>query len=351
MVREGRDDAGAGARVGDDDPRGAARSREGSRCDRARLLRRCRRRRRRPARRRERSDQRCPLGDEGRPGDRRRRSPRVPARRLSGDARRRRAVAGRRSIHARARRRRVEDRDRRLHVDAPQVIAFRLPNPSVLLLSGVLVAAALTWVLPAGQYDQRDDAATGRRVAVPGTYHSVPRAPVGLLAAAVAVPRGFVAAAAGIAVKLAQLPLFAAGRLRLAMFVVGMIVWIAWTMRYASRNRAGRSAQSLALQSTLTVPSPGTNTVARGFQPSGCAGAEARGESARAEARGFQPSEPPAADATWHPRHALILAIVVAPIGAYVYGALRLDWGFNELSGAFLIAAVAAGSAARALVA
>ena len=328
------------------------------------------------------------------------------------------------------------------------MIAFRLPNPSVLLLSGVLVAAALTWVLPAGQYDRRDDAATGRRVAVPGTYHSVPRAPVGLFAAAVAVPRGFVAAAdviaviffvggawfivdrlgtlpavvgglvrtfgdrglyiipvvsaffgvmgavenmqeeiiplipvllvlgrglgvdavvvvsmsmgaamvgsafgptnpfqAGIAMKLAQLPLFAAGRLRLAMFVVGMIVWIAWTMRYASRNRAGRSAQSLALQSTLTVPSPGTNTVARGFQPSGCAGAEARGESARAEARGFQPSEPPAADATWHPRHALILAIVVAPIGAYVYGALRLDWGFNELSGAFLIAAIAAGLA------
>ncbi|PYR12467.1 MAG: hypothetical protein DMG00_08875 [Acidobacteria bacterium] len=380
--------------------------------------------------------------DHERPGDRRQRSPRVPARRLSGDARRRRAVARRRSIHARARRRRVEDRDRRLHVDAPQVIAFRLPNPSVLLLSGVLVAAALTWVLPAGQYDRRDDAATGRRVAVPGTYHSVPRAPVGLFAAAVAVPRGFVAAAdviaviffvggawfivdrlgtlpavvgglvrtfgdrglyiipvvsaffgvmgavenmqeeiiplipvllvlgrglgvdavvvvsmsmgaamvgsafgptnpfqAGIAMKLAQLPLFAAGRLRLAMFVVGMIVWIAWTMRYASRNRAGRSAQSLALQSTLTVPSPGTNTVARGFQPSGCAGAEARGESARAEARGFQPSEPPAADATWHPRHALILAIVVAPIGAYVYGALRLDWGFNELSGAFLVSA------------
>ncbi|PYQ89562.1 MAG: hypothetical protein DMG02_15650 [Acidobacteria bacterium] len=364
--------------------------------------------------------------DHERPGDRRQRSPRVPARRLSGDARRRRAVARRRSIHARARRRRVEDRDRRLHVDAPQVIAFRLPNPSVLLLSGVLVAAALTWVLPAGQYDRRDDAATGRRVAVPGTYHSVPRAPVGLLAAAVAVPRGFVAAAdviaviffvggawfivdrlgtlpavvgglvrtfgdrglyiipvvsaffgvmgavenmqeeiiplipvllvlgrglgvdavvvvsmsmgaamvgsafgptnpfqAGIAMKLAQLPLFAAGRLRLAMFVVGTIVWIAWTMRYASRNRAGRPAQSLALQSTLTVPSPGTNTVARGFQP----------------------SEPPAADATWHPRHALILAIVVAPIGAYVYGALRLDWGFNELSGAFLIAAIAAGLA------
>jgi uncharacterized ion transporter superfamily protein YfcC len=30
-------------------------------------------------------------------------------------------------------------------------------------------------------------------------------------------------------------------------------------------------------------------------------------------------------------------------MAAYVYGALRLDWGFNELAGAFLLAALAAG--------
>jgi len=285
------------------------------------------------------------------------------------------------------------------------MIAFRLPNPSVLLLSGVLVAAALTWVLPAGQYDRRDDAATGRRVAVAGTYHPVRRAPVGLFAAAVAVPRGFVAAAdviaviffvggawfvvdrlgtlpavvgglvrtfgdrglyviavvsvffgamgavenmqeeiiplipvllvlgrglgvdavvvvsmsmgaamvgsafgptnpfqAGIALKLAQLPPFAAGRLRLAMFVAGMLVWIAWTMRYASRH----------------IGAP----------------ADERGAAAVPDHVGATGPKAP---------HGLILGIVVAPIGAYVYGALRLDWGFNELSGAFLIAAIAAG--------
>jgi uncharacterized ion transporter superfamily protein YfcC len=43
------------------------------------------------------------------------------------------------------------------------------------------------------------------------------------------------------------------------------------------------------------------------------------------------------------PRHALILAIIVTPLVAYVYGALELDWGLNELSGAFVIAAIAAG--------
>jgi uncharacterized ion transporter superfamily protein YfcC len=42
-------------------------------------------------------------------------------------------------------------------------------------------------------------------------------------------------------------------------------------------------------------------------------------------------------------RHALILAIIVSPLFVYVYGALKLDWGLNELSGGFLIAGVVAG--------
>ena len=42
-------------------------------------------------------------------------------------------------------------------------------------------------------------------------------------------------------------------------------------------------------------------------------------------------------------KHALILAIIVAPIAVYVYGALKLDWGLNELSGLFLAAGIAAG--------
>ena len=79
---------------------------------------------------------------------------------------------------------------------------MRVPHPIVLLGAAVLLAAALTWVLPAGEYARRDDAATGRRVVVAGTYHQVTGAPVGLFAAAVAMPRGFVAAADVIAVVL-----------------------------------------------------------------------------------------------------------------------------------------------------
>ena len=41
---------------------------------------------------------------------------------------------------------------------------------------------------------------------------------------------------AGIALKLAQLPPLSAGGLRLTMLLVGVALWIAWTMIYAHRN-------------------------------------------------------------------------------------------------------------------
>jgi len=44
----------------------------------------------------------------------------------------------------------------------------KLPHPVILLIGGVAVCAALTWVLPAGEYERRDDPATGRRVVVAG---------------------------------------------------------------------------------------------------------------------------------------------------------------------------------------
>lgn len=72
---------------------------------------------------------------------------------------------------------------------------FKLPHPFVLLLSGVALAAALTWVVPAGRYERRADAATGRDVVVPGSYARVEQAPVRPMAALLSVPRGFIAGA------------------------------------------------------------------------------------------------------------------------------------------------------------
>jgi len=65
----------------------------------------------------------------------------------------------------------------------------------VLLLAGVLVAALLTWVLPAGEYQRVANPSSGREVVVPGTYHRIDAAPVGPAGAVLAVPRGIVAGA------------------------------------------------------------------------------------------------------------------------------------------------------------
>ena len=281
---------------------------------------------------------------------------------------------------------------------------MKLPHPVVLLIAGVAICAALTWILPAGEYERRDDPATGRRVVVAGTYHRVEPAPVGLFAAVVAIPRGFVEAAdvvgvvlfvgaawvvvdrigtlgrlittlvaafgnrgliaipiislffasmgalenmqeeiiplvpallllgrglgvdavavvamstgaaaigsafgptnpfqAGIAMKLAQLPPMSAAPLRWTTFAAASALWVAWTMWYATRNRDRESGL------------------------------------------GIRDSEISGAIASAQTRDYLILAIAIAPIAAYVYGSVALGWGFNELSGGFLIAGVVAG--------
>jgi uncharacterized ion transporter superfamily protein YfcC len=300
----------------------------------------------------------------------------------------------------------------------------RLPHPVVLLGGAVLVAALLTWILPAGQYDRRDDPATGRRVVVAGTYHATPPAPVGPFGAAVAIPRGFIAAAdvivlvllvggawvvvdrlgtlpavvgwlvdqfadrglwvipivslffgvmgalenmqeeiiplmpvllalgagigvdgitvvsmsmgaamvgsafgptnpfqAGIALKLAQLPPLGRGGLRLTMLIAGLGVWIALTIVHAVRH-----CREVRLKPDTT---DGVRSV--------------RLQADQPDVLQADRPDVPQADRAMSGRHALILAIIVTPLAAYVYGALRLDWGLNELSGAFVIAAIVAG--------
>ena len=68
----------------------------------------------------------------------------------------------------------------------------RFPHPLALLVGCVLFAAALTWLLPAGTYQRREDPATGRSVVVPGTYERVEQQPVDPFQALVAIPKGIV---------------------------------------------------------------------------------------------------------------------------------------------------------------
>ncbi len=72
---------------------------------------------------------------------------------------------------------------------------MRFPHPLVLLLACLGLAAAASHLLPAGQYERREDPVTGRSVVVAGTYHRVEPAPVGAFRALVAIPRGMADAA------------------------------------------------------------------------------------------------------------------------------------------------------------
>lgn len=276
---------------------------------------------------------------------------------------------------------------------------MRLPHPLVLLLGCVVVAVALTWILPAGQYDRIVDEATGRDVVVPGTYRVIDPAPLGLMAALMAVPRGIVEGAdiiltvlfvggafallegtgalarlvgslvgrtrrprllvaavclafgtlgalenmheeivamvpvllvlsrglgfgpvtalamsvgsavvgaafgptnpfqTGIALKVAQLPAMSQPGLRFSLFAAAMVVWIGWTLWMSSRDRA----EPYEAATGRPVPAAASG------------------------------------------RDGVLLMLVLLPFVPYVIGVLQFDWGFNELSGLFLVAAFAIG--------
>jgi uncharacterized ion transporter superfamily protein YfcC len=115
---------------------------------------------------------------------------------------------------------------------------------------------------------------------------------------------------AGIAMKLAQLPPMSAAPLRWTTFVAALTLWVAWTMWWAARNRDRDSGAGLPRATSRGIRDP--KVTSRG-------GAAATG------------------------RDYLIFAVAVAPLAAYVYGSLAGGWGFNELSGGFIIAGCAAG--------
>ena len=276
---------------------------------------------------------------------------------------------------------------------------WKLPHPLVLLLGATVVAVALTWILPAGSYERRHDVATGREVVIPGTYARVESTPVGPMAAILAVPRGIVSGAdviltilfvggafalldatgalgrligaligrtrrprtvvsfvslafatlgalenmheeivaliavllrlsiglgfgavtalamsigaavvgaafgptnpfqTGIALRFAEMPPLSQPGLRFGLLAAAVAVWIAWTLAMASRDEVPETVDPPA----SAAPGPATS------------------------------------------RDALLLAIVLFPFIPYVVGVLRFDWGFNELSGLFLVAAFGVG--------
>jgi uncharacterized ion transporter superfamily protein YfcC len=73
--------------------------------------------------------------------------------------------------------------------------SLRFPHPLVLLTFFIVLAAALSYVLPAGEFARHLDPLTQRDVVVAGSYHRVPATPVSFLGLLAAVPQGLAAAA------------------------------------------------------------------------------------------------------------------------------------------------------------
>jgi uncharacterized ion transporter superfamily protein YfcC len=72
----------------------------------------------------------------------------------------------------------------------------RTMDPILLIGSIILLAAMLTWILPAGRFERNRDPQTGRTVVVPGSYKSVPRNPIGPWGVLTSIPQGLSEAAA-----------------------------------------------------------------------------------------------------------------------------------------------------------
>lgn len=75
--------------------------------------------------------------------------------------------------------------------DQHKDLASRFPTAYTILFLLIIFVAALTWIVPAGQYDRVMNDSVGREVAVPGTYQQVEANPQGFFDVMLAPTAGF----------------------------------------------------------------------------------------------------------------------------------------------------------------
>jgi len=280
------------------------------------------------------------------------------------------------------------------------VLKLRAPHPLVLLLGGVGAAAVLTWLLPAGSYERTVDAATGAARVIPGTFAPVEPAPVGLMDALLAVPRGFVSGADVIMTILVTGGAFglldASGALsrllgalvgrtrRPALVVIGLsivfagfgaaeqmheefvalipvLVILARNLGYGSVTALAMSMGAAMVGAAFGPTNPfGTGAALKAAElaPMSAAGTRVAVLLAalaawiaytlwRAPADDVRPevTAPSTEQPTW--RDAGSLFALVLPILLYVVGILRWGWGINELSALVLVGGFIVGALQR----
>ncbi len=277
----------------------------------------------------------------------------------------------------------------------------RFPHPLVLLVGCVLLAAAATWVAPAGEYDRTLDDASGREVVVSGTFHPVESNPVGLWGALIAIPQGMLDAGLVIffvflvggsftvvertgALRSGIVWLLAACRGNRDLIVVAMclvfatggilynaqeeiialmpvMLLLARSLGYDPLLAAGMSLGAAAVGSSFSPMNPFQAGLAQkvaglpllsGWQYRSIFMAIAVAaftwlivRRARTQTIGASGgaidlgSEDTAGD--W--RHGVILAIFVAAFGVFLYGVMALGWDFDRMAALFFGVGIVAG--------
>ena len=274
------------------------------------------------------------------------------------------------------------------------------PHPIALLTGCILLGAALSYVLPAGQYERREDPVTGRSIVVPDTYHVVESTPVGFFDALVAIPRGMaeradvifliflVGGAFSVVDETGALRSGVAwlvARLRSRKVLVIPVVSLAFATGGAISNM---QEEIIALIPTLLIltsrlgfvpltavsMSAGAAMVGSAFSPinpfqvgiaqnlaevplfSGglfrlaslvlalalwifATMRHARRTRTPPEVTGSQDPDDGAIEGS----HAAILALVLLTFGVMVYGIMKLGWDFDQMSALFFITGVVAG--------
>ncbi len=274
----------------------------------------------------------------------------------------------------------------------------RFPHPLALLVGGILLAAALSYVLPAGKYERREDVATGRQVVVAGTYHAVPPQPVSPFAALVAIPQGMADAASVVFFVFLVGGAFTivdrtgalrhgvdglVGRLQRREAWVIPIVSVAFATAGALENMQEEIIALIPVLLLLTrragfdaltavAMSAGAAAVGASFSPINpfqvgiaqklaglplLSGWQFRlpvlllavafwiWGTLQYAARTRRPPE--AIDAAAHvatgPRQTVVLALVLLTFGVFIYGVMRLGWDFDQMSALFVVMGVVAG--------
>ena len=277
---------------------------------------------------------------------------------------------------------------------------MKFPHPLSLLFVCIVVAASLTWVLPAGQYERRQDEATGRRVVVPGSYRTTEANPIGPAQALVAIPKGMADAGSviffvfliggaftvvdktgalrslvnvlisksegrGIFIVPVVAVLFAIlGALENTqeeiIALIPVLLLLTRRLRLDPLVAVAMSAGSAAVGASFSPLNPFQVLIAQKLsqlQPGSGAGfrtafllvalagwiVATMRYAARTRGTLDQPVAEPGTGVSLDGRNLLILATVVTAFGVFVIGIMKLNWDFDQLSAPFVAMGIGAG--------